>query len=196
MRRLKVPLVFLTLPWLLAACGSTSEQVPEPLLLDFGPACPATAVLSDAASVTKLRPGSPPLSHNPANVVFTAEMMQAVLECDYDQAANRLTIDMEFNIRASRGPAAAGPDPELDFFIAVIDFDNNVVAKSVYRSRPVMNGRTSNTYVQTVSNFPVPLAMDTRPYDYQILTGFQLTPDELAYNRAPRPLPVPRAQVQ
>jgi hypothetical protein len=35
--------------------------------------------------------------------------------------------------------------------------------------------------------------MDKRPYDYEILTGFQLTPDELAYNRIPRPLPVPRA---
>ena len=41
--------------------------------------------------------------------------------------------------------------------------------------------------------FPVPLAMDKRPYDYEILTGFQLTPDELAYNRAPRSLPGPRA---
>jgi hypothetical protein len=35
--------------------------------------------------------------------------------------------------------------------------------------------------------------MDKRPYDYEILTGFQLTPDELAYNRVPKPLPQPRA---
>ena len=51
----------------------------------------------------------------------------------------------------------------------------------------------SNTYTQSVDGFPVPLAMDKRPYDYEILTGFQLTPDELAYNRVPRPLPQPAA---
>jgi len=39
----------------------------------------------------------------------------------------------------------------------------------------------------------VPLSMDKRPYDVEILTGFQLTPDELAYNRVPKSLPVPRA---
>ena len=50
----------------------------------------------------------------------------------------------------------------------------------------------TNTYTQSVDGFPVPLAMDKRPYDYEILTGFQLSPDELAYNRVPRPLPQPR----
>jgi hypothetical protein len=56
-----------------------------------------------------------------------------------------------------------------------------------------MAGRPTNVYTQSVDNFPVPLGMDKRPYDYEILTGFQLTPDELAYNRIPRSLPVPRA---
>jgi hypothetical protein len=36
------------------------------------------------------------------------------------------------------------------------------------------------------------MAMDKRPYDYELLTGFQLTPDELAYNRIPRSVPVLR----
>jgi hypothetical protein len=150
-------------------------------------------VLSDAVTVTKLRPGTPPGMPNPANVMFTAEMSQAKLECDYDRERNRLSVDIDFAVKATRGPAAQGADPQLDFFVAVVDADNNIIAKTVYHGQPDMRGRMSNVYTQSVGSYPVPLAMDKRPYDYEILTGFQLTPDELAYNRAPRPLPAPRA---
>jgi hypothetical protein len=149
--------------------------------------------LSDATSVTKLKPGSPAGSRDPANVVFTAEMSQAMLECDYDRVANHLTVGIEFAVKAARGPAAQGTEPQLDFFVAIIDADNNIISKSVFHGQPEMRGRMTNTYTQTVDNFEVPLAMDKRPYDYEILTGFQLTPDELTYNRVPRAVPQPRA---
>jgi hypothetical protein len=163
------------------------------MVVDTGPVCPVTAVLSDTASVTKLRPGTPAGSRDPANIVFTAEMSQAMLDCDYDRDANRLTVDIEFAIKAARGPAAQGADPQLDFFVAIVDADNNIISKNVFHGQPEMRGRMTSTYTQKVDNFPVPLGTDKRPYDYEILTGFQLTPDELAYNRVPRPLPQPRA---
>jgi hypothetical protein len=194
MRRLSVfMLLLLSLPLLGCETLGLSSPAPDPALVDTGPICPATAVLSDAVTVTKLRPGTPPGMPSPANVMFTAEMSQAKLECDYDRERNRLSIDIDFAIKATRGPAAQGSDPQLDFFVAVVDADNNIIAKTVYHGQPDMRGRMSNVYTQSVGNYPVPLAMDKRPYDYEILTGFQLTPDELAYNRAPRPLPAPRA---
>jgi hypothetical protein len=179
----------------LAACQTLGLSSPDPtdVVVDTGPICPVTAVLSDATSVTKLRPGTPAGSRDAANVVFSAEMSQAMLDCDYDRENNRLTVDVEFAIRAARGPAAQGAEPQLDFFVAVVDADNNIISKTVFHSQPEMRGRTNNTYTQNVDGFPVPLAMDKRPYDYEILTGFQLTPDELAYNRVPKPLPQPRA---
>jgi hypothetical protein len=47
-------------------------------------------------------------------------------------------------------------------------------------------------YTQNIGNFPLPLAMDKRPSDFELLTGFQLTAAELAYNRIPKPLPQTR----
>ena len=38
------------------------------------------------------------------------------------------------------------------------------------------------------------LCLDKRPIDYQLLTGFQLSPAELAYNRIPKSLPQPQTQ--
>lgn len=162
------------------------------MLVDLGPTCPSTAVLSDAVTVTKLKPGTQARAPSPADVMFQAEMSQAKLNCDFDRTKNRLTLDLNFAVKAARGPAAMGPDPQLDFFVAVVDADNNVLSKTIYHSQPDLRGQPANVYTQNVSNFPVPMAMDKRPYDYEILTGFQLTPDELAYNRQPRAVPAPR----
>ena len=198
MRR-SVLLTLFLLSWPLAGCQSLGLAGPSALqqLMELaGPSCPETAVLSDAVTVTKLKPGAPQGQQNPANVAFLAEMSQAKLSCDYDRDRNRLSVDIEFAVKGTRGPAATGADPQIDFFVAVVDADNNVISKTVYHGQPDMRGRTSNVYTQSVEGFPVPLGMDKRPTDYEVLTGFQLTPDELAYNRIPRPLTAPRAAMR
>ena len=93
-------------------------------------------------------------------------------------------------MRAARGPAFSGADPDLTFFVAVIDVDNDVITKQVFQGTPDLAGKNVNIYRQNVSSFVVlPWAKDKHPSDYEILTGFQLTPEELAYNRTPKSLP-------
>jgi hypothetical protein len=197
MRRFIVPLLFTGfLP--LIGCdtlGGLFNSTPQ-ITLSPGPICPATAVLSDAAMVTKLRPGIAASVSREADVVFQAQMSQAMLDCNYDRANNKLTVTVKFAVRAARGPAAAANNPQLPFFVAIIDADNTVLVKDQYNSQPQMDGHSANTYTETVSNLPVPLAMDRTPSDYEILTGFQLTPDELAYNRLPHTIPAPRAAMR
>jgi len=192
MRRLQVLALF-ALPLALAGCMRLGERLgfrePMVLTVEGGPVCPSTAVLSDAVTVTKLRPGVPATPPNPANVILTAEMSQAQLECQYDAEMNAVTISINFAVRATRGAAASGDDPELDYFIAMVDAAGNVLTKNIFKSQPDLNGGMMGQYTQTISNFVFPMATDMRPLDYQLLTGFQLTPAELAYNRIPRPLP-------
>jgi hypothetical protein len=186
----------LALPLVLLGCTRLGERLgfrdPPMVLVEGGPPCPSTAVLSDAVTVTKLRPGSPVNMQNPANVVLAAEMSQAQLECEYNGESNAITLNINFAVRATRGPAAMGADPELEYFIAMIDAQGNLLTKNIFKSQPDLDGQMAGTYTQTVSNFVFQLAMDMRPIDYQLLTGFQLTPAELAYNRLPRPLPQPQ----
>jgi len=195
MRRLRV-FALLALPLALSGCQRLGERLgfrdPPMMLLEGGPPCPSTAVLSDAVTVTKLRPGAPATAANPANVVLAAEMSQAQLECEYDGEQNAITIEINFVVRATRGAAATGADPELDYFVAVVDAEGTLLTKNIFKSRPDLDGRVPGTYTQNVSNFVFKLAEDKRPVDYQLLTGFQLTPAELAYNRIPRPLPQPQ----
>jgi hypothetical protein len=182
------------LPLALAGCETLGLSDPDPAqVVEATPACPVTAVLSDAVTVTKVKPGTPTSqAPNPANVLYTAEMSQARLTCNYDRIANTLSVDVNFAIRATRGAGANGADPALDYFVAIVDVDNNVLAKRTFQSRPNLGSQASGTFQETINNFAVPLEMDKRPIDYEILTGFQLTPDELALNRAPKPLPQAR----
>ena len=195
MRRLRV-FVLLALPLALSGCMRLGERLgfrePVMVLFEGGPVCPSTAVLSDAVTVTKLRPGAPATPPNPANVVLAAEMSQAQLACTYDAEKNAITMEINFAVRATRGAAASGADPELDYFIAVIDAEGALLTKNIFKSQPDLDGQMAGMYTQNVSNFVFQLAMDKRPADYQLLTGFQLTPAELAYNRIPRPLPQPQ----
>jgi hypothetical protein len=177
----------------LLGCQTLGLSSAPQITLDPGPVCPASAVLSDAATVTKLKSGVSGAMAKPADVSFEAEMSQARLDCNYNRADNKLTVNVKFAVKASRGPAAPAGNPQLPYFVAIVDADNTVLVKNVYNSQPQMDGRNNNTYTETISDLPVPLAMDRRPSDYEILTGFQLTPDELAYNRIPRTIPAPRA---
>jgi hypothetical protein len=199
MRRLR-PFVILALPLLLIGCTRLGERLgfrePDVVLVGGGPVCPSTAVLSDAVTVTKLKPGTPTNAQNPANVVLAAEMSQAQLECDYDGDTNSLTIDIDFAVRAMRGAAAMGDNPQLDYFVAIIDAQGNLLTKNIFSSQPDIGGQMEGVYTQSVNNFVFKMGMDMRPIDYQLLTGFQLTPAELAYNRIPRPLPQPQPQTQ
>ena len=69
MRRLRL-FALLALPLALSGCQRLGERLgfrdPPMMLLEGGPPCPSTAVLSDAVSVTKLRPGAPATAPNPA----------------------------------------------------------------------------------------------------------------------------------
>ena len=174
----------------LAGCNQFRANERAALAVIMGPMCPLSAVLSDAVTVTKLRPGSPAAaSPDPANVAFTAEMSKAELKCEYNMSRNTLSVDLSFAVRASRGTAAAATDPPLDFFVAVVDIDGNVLAKKVYQNQPDLTRNPNGQWTQLIKNFAVLIDIDKRPYDYEILTGFQLTPAELAYNRAPRLIP-------
>src|ERR1700704_4671699 len=155
MRRLPL-LTLLPLLLPLSGCETLGLTTPAPpdFAQDMGPICPSTGVLSDAVTVTKLRPGTQAAPPNPANIAFTAEMSQAKLDCNYKRGQKKLSVDLSFAVKATRGPAAMGPDPQLDFFVAVVDADNNIISKSVYHGQADLGGKATNIYKQNVRNFP------------------------------------------
>lgn len=153
-------------------------NTPDPNLV--AQSCPTTAVLFQASRVMKLRPNWKDAS----DVILAADMTQPQLSCDYDAGDNRVSVDLSFPIMVQKG-AAATPGPQrLSYFVAVIDAAGNMISKRVFDRNVDLGAANAVTMTESVSGTEIRMAQGRRPFEYEILTGFQLTPEELAYNRA------------
>ena len=180
MRRLRTLVPLLALPVL--GCSA-----PNPILAAIS--CPQYAVLYQASTVTRFAPGAAQL---PANAVLTAAMSDLELACIFDFEQNQTEIDLRFVIGARRGPAAAAGQTQqtLPYFVAVLGPDQSMISKELFQrvvdpgNRPFVNTNI------VVSDTVLRLAANTQVGQYQVLVGFQLTPEELAYNTAQAGAPV------
>ena len=90
---------------------------------------------------------------------------------------------------AIRGPANHDREAQFDYFVSVVDSERDVLNKQIFGVTVKFPGNL--TRVSLTDNDPpvtvdIPLAAGRDATDYQIFVGFQLTPDELEYNRRRR----------
>lgn len=158
---------------MLAGCASESDETKE------AGGCPSGAVLAEAATVTKLRPGG---GKDPTDVVMTAELAAPEITCDYDKESGKVDVNLTFPITVRRGPADKGETQTLPYFIAIVDLDNSVSGKQSF-SREVTLDQSAATFNESPAAMTFTVAKDKKPVGYEVLVGFQLSQDELAYNR-------------
>jgi hypothetical protein len=159
----------------LAACNT-----PNPA--EIAVSCPIGAVLAQAATITKLAPAGNP----PASVIVTAEITQPRLTCDYDNDANEVAVNLTIPISVTRGAAGANAGAQnLSYFVAVVDPAGTMITKRIF-NRTVQPGAGGDSLNEYVNGTNIRMPTGRRPGEYQVLTGFQLTPAELAYNQRQR----------
>ena len=156
---------------LLAGCSTFGGQT-----LDL--ACPKVGVLADAAHVTLFAPGS---GHSPANVTARGTVADFSGKCSYDDTG--VTVALSLALVAERGPALAGNQVAVDYFVALSQPDGTIAAKQVFPTTIDFKGNSprAGTREDVQPHIPLPKGVDARAY--QILLGFQLTQDQLDYNR-------------
>lgn len=155
-----------------AACSSKEKPVAD---------CPAGIIPADAASVTRFRDGA---GRDLTDVVAEAEIVNILVQCKYDSKG--VTVDLQVAIAGSRGPADRSRKADFDYFVAILDPQQNVVQKQPFRVNfEFADNRTRLGVVEELEP-RVPLSSAFEGPKYQLLVGFQLTPDELAWNRSQR----------
>jgi hypothetical protein len=99
-------------------------------------------------------------------------------KCVYDEKGVKITAQL--SIRAETGPAHSGGPVALPYFVAITDPDRNIIDKQMFTATiPVSGG--AGTATEQVSEFiPLPVTVDGRYYE--ILTGFQLSPEQIDAN--------------
>jgi hypothetical protein len=144
-------------------------------------ACPDAVILADAKRITQFRPGP---GRDLTDIEFEGEIARISGACAYGK--RDLTVTLVADLVATRGPAARGEQATLPFFVAIADEARNVVAKQVFESAiPVPRGQRRAGVREEIEQV-IPLSPDEPAPYYEIVVGFQLSPEQLEQNRRAR----------
>lgn len=142
--------------------------------------CPAVGVLNETDHVTLLSGKGTDLT----DVVAKAEIGKVVSKCSYNIDESTIAVDIAFDGIAELGPAATSRDLTLQTFVAVTRRFNTFDKKQVYEVPVTFEpGQRQIRFVKTVDGTILPYGGDADGRIYQILIGFQLTQEQLDYNR-------------
>ncbi|WP_420345222.1 hypothetical protein [Pelagibius sp.] len=156
---------------LLAACAG-DEDAPRP--------CPEVVLLSDASKQVKFSGQGRDLT----DVLFEAEIEPGRVVCEYDD--NTVDVDLQVRVVASRGPANSDRLANINYFVAVARADQTVLARESFDiAIPFPGNRTRVSGLEEIGQI-IPLSQGEDGRDYRVYLGFDLTPEELQFNRANR----------
>ncbi len=141
--------------------------------------CPQVGILYDASRVTEFVPGGEPTLEN---VTYDAEIGDARISCKYDGDIVKSKVSFTLDMRA--GPAAREDKHEFKYFVAVTELNSRILSKKVYSVEAKFDPETRRVVVtKDVGGLKVNYKRLGRSDLYEILVGWELTPEQLAYNR-------------
>ena len=161
-----IPILCLAL--LLSSCSTNPFQV---VISN----CPAVAVLSNTGNLTRFKGAG----RDADDVAFDATITGVQVDCD---EGNDVLVELNFAIVARKGPAMSEGAVTIPYFVVLMRDNNLITAKKIYESTLTFRSGSDRagvqeTIVQRFEDVAIP-----RRYDYEIMIGFQLTPDEVIYN--------------
>ncbi len=140
--------------------------------------CPYVKILYDAARYVELT-GDRAIA---GNVGYTGEIEGLTSNCRY-RDSDPITVDANILFNLGRGPQAQSDTRTYRYWIAVTERNKAVLAKT-YFDLPVTfeNGRTASVVEE--QTIVIPRAeMTTSGDNFEILIGFDVTPEMAQFNR-------------
>lgn len=160
----------------LTGCSSVQDSTLPP--------CPTVSVLADAGQMQLFRDGP---GRDLTDLVLDAKLGPITGECSYNRKQTEVTVAMKLGLEARRGPASTAKDAKLDYFVAIVDNTDTVLARQEFSA--VMNFPPSRGAVSGVDELEQRITLkDSEQGDaYRVLIGFKLTQDQLDRNRLFKP---------
>lgn len=164
---------------LLSSCQSVQQVLADPVP-NIGP-CPSAMSLYDAHRLVELRAGEVAYE----NIGFTGEVLAVRSLCSY-YGERPILANLEIDFGFGRGPAAEGSERTYEYFVAVTRRDMAVMAKEVYPIRVRFAPDQDRVFLtETIDAISIPRANEgTSGVNFEILVGFELTPEQIAFNRS------------
>ena len=155
----------------LAACAS------EPDIR----ACPPVGSPAGVERVTVFAPNG---GEDLTEVVFEAEVDGIQSVCEYDDDG----VEVALNVRlvAERGPADVERQADLRYFVAVEDGVGVITAKEIYEVSLPFEGNQRRVGIVEEIDIRIPAPEDNSFAEVRVVVGFQITPEQVDYNRRRR----------
>lgn len=169
-RRMTAPAAALLLSLLLAGCGVTgakNESLP----------CPDTGLILTAASMASFN-AAPATAEN---MVVEATLANYRGTCRWRQEV--LEFMLEVDVAARRGAAASTlKRGEFPYFIAILDPEENVLQRQGFSTTVSFDNNGSGVSTEKhILRLPLEDRKNVRLH--KVVIGFELSPEQLAYNR-------------
>jgi len=154
--------------------------------------CPYVKVLYDAARYVELADFSRP---SVAGVGFTGEIEGVSADCVYREA-DPIRVDMNILFNLGKGAQASGDQRTYRYWVAVTERNTAVLAKE-YFDLPVNFEGQATASVQQAQTIVIPRAeATTSGNNFEILVGFEITPEMADFNRSGSRFRVTAGQTQ
>lgn len=154
-------------------------QAPLPQLRNAGP-CPYVKSLYDAARYVEFKDDR----EASANVGWTGEIQGISAGCSYkdDQP---IQVTMEILFEMGKGPQSAGRQKTYRYWVAVTDRNREVIAKETFDLPVTFPEGEDRVYVtEQIGSITIPRAgIAVSGSNFEVLIGFEVTPQMAAFNR-------------
>ncbi len=167
---LAVPALLLPL---LAACGPERNA--------FAPPCPSAHLVPALADVTAYKGAGP--AHDLTDLVYQARVTNVQGKCQFGDSKSELAVTVAVVLAAQRGPSMQGRDFDIPLFIAVTE-GADIRDKKVFPVHMTFPPNVDRVVVTSPDiAMSLPISAQKTGMAYDVIAGFQLTPDQLAANR-------------
>jgi hypothetical protein len=141
--------------------------------------CPYVKILYDAARYVELEGGRAAIS----NVGYTGEIEGITSDCEYREA-DPIRVDIGMLFQLGRGAQATSDQRTYRYWIAVTERNSAILSKE-YFDLPVNFEGQRTASVTEERTIVIPRAgIDTSGGNFEILVGFDVTPEMAEFNRS------------
>jgi hypothetical protein len=159
---------------------------------NVGP-CPLMGVLYDSSRIVQF---AQPNNQHYNNIAYTGELDGVSGLCRYVDN-NPITMSIDVTMEFGRGPAAQADHQTYRYWVAVTRRGRNPLAKQFYDiDVRFPRGHAVVQHSEHIDRITIPRATgEISGENFEILVGFELTPDQLAFNREGRRFRINAAEI-
>ncbi|MBI1208489.1 MAG: hypothetical protein GC191_14550 [Azospirillum sp.] len=158
-----------------AGCGSTPAKDKA---VETADGCPKVSILRDAAQITLFRAGP---GRDLTDVAARGALVDFHGKCEIEDDGAAINFDLA--LVAEKGPALSGNRVNFEYFVAIVGPARQQLKKETFSTTVEFASNESRSGSKEELYQKIPLVGGQSAAAYQILVGFQLSPEQLAFNR-------------